>query len=278
MSWLINPTDNLNEFFDHIDRLLRLASGAELVVFPELFSLELLGGQQNLAQSDIAPYLCELLAPALNTFGELAKSHDTTAIFGSHFCAANNGFQNCALIGFPNGTWKWGAPKVNLTQFEKNDWKLNPGGGLTKIGEQIGVTICYDSEFPESSLALADSGVVIQVVPAFTETKRGFQRVRWSCQARAIENQIYVVHSSLVGSLGHEPVPSAVGSSAILTPSIEPFPESCVLAETEFNLEGVAISECPYDLIVEARNRGDVQNWNDRINGQWDIIEDFSFE
>src|SRR3569832_94081 len=123
-------------------------------------------------------------------------------------------------------------------------WQRVPGQNLIRMHDsRLGVTICYDSEFPESGRALAEEGVLVQCVPAFTETQRGFQRVRWSCRARAIENQNFVVHASLVGSLGREPAPSTYGSSAILTPSIEPFPIEAVLAETELGEEGVIVAD-----------------------------------
>jgi len=133
------------------------------------------------------------------------------------------------------------------------------------------VTVCYDCEFPESSRVLAESGMLVQVVPAFTETRHGFGRVRWSCHARAIENQLFVVHASLVGSLGREPVVSAVGSSAVLTPPIEPFPPGAVLAETDFGVEGVALAEIDFATLLKAREGGDVRNWNDRNRGDWTV-------
>ena len=153
------------------------------------------------------------------------------------------------------------------------EWNLGGASGLrVSSSGQIGVTICYDCEFPESGRALAEAGVLIQCVPAFTETQHGFQRVRWCAQARATENQVMVIHASLVGSLGAEPVLTTYGSSAILTPSIAPFPMSAILAETELNCEGIAKVDVDLDWLATSRSRGDVRNWNDRHVSDWKLM------
>ncbi len=113
--------------------------------------------------------------------------------------------------------------------------------------------------------------MTIQCVPAYTETKHGFHRVRWCCHARTVENQIFVAHSSLVGDLGREPVLKTFGSSAVLCPPLHQFPESGVLAETEMNEEGIAITDLDLDLLEEARATGDVRNWHDRHSSSWEL-------
>jgi predicted amidohydrolase len=160
--------------------------------------------------------------------------------------------------------------KVKLTTYEREVWKIAPGRGLSTLpDQQTSVLICYDSEFPEAGRALAERGVLLFCVPAFTETMHGFHRVRHSCHARAIENQVFVVHSSLVGSLGREPVPNAVGSSAILAPSFEPFPANGVLAETTMNEEEIAVAKLDFNALRKAREEGDVRNWHDRDAEWW---------
>jgi predicted amidohydrolase len=179
---------------------------------------------------------------------------------------------NTAIVLNPDGSVTTDVPKVVLTQYETNEWRLIPGQGLRSLpDERVGVTVCYDSEFPESGRSLAESGVCVQCVPAFTETEHGFHRVRASCRARAVENQIFVVHASLFGSLGREPVPNAVGSAAVMAPCSSPFPSNGVLAETPVNAEGVAYAELDFDALALARTAGDVRNWEDRSKGDWSV-------
>jgi predicted amidohydrolase len=178
---------------------------------------------------------------------------------------------NVSDVFDPNGKRAVRQQKVKLTRYEREMWKLAQGNGLDIADElPMGVTICYDCEFPESGRILAERGVLLQCVPAFTETMHGFHRVRHSCHARAIENQNFVVHSSLVGSLGREPAPAAMGSSAIIAPSIEPFPADGILAETQMNEEGIAIAVLDFNQLARSRESGDVRNWQERDARPWE--------
>ena len=60
--------------------------------------------------------------------------------------------------------------------------------------------ICYDIEFPLLSRALAEAGAEIILAPSNTETEWGYWRVRTGAVARALENQVYTVHSPVVGA------------------------------------------------------------------------------
>ncbi|MCW5938949.1 MAG: hypothetical protein KF884_04590 [Fimbriimonadaceae bacterium] len=272
VSWKIRQLRDVDGFFAHMAELLELCDGADLVVMPENNGLELLSLCPHAAprESGLATYA--LLKDRLGEFAALASRYRCTLIAGTYLVPSGDQWVNSALVAFPDGGLTLDVPKVVLTQYEAHEWGVSPGSGLRQLPDpRFGVTVCYDCEFPESGRRLAESGVLVQCVPAFTETRRGFQRVRWSCLARAVENQVFVVHSSLVGSLGREPVPSAVGSSAVMAPSVEPFPEQAVLAETPWNKEGAAIAELDFDELLCAREAGDVRNWHDRLKSSWPL-------
>ncbi len=268
VNWKIRPIQSASEFTDHAIELLDTckAEGTELVVFPECFTLELLALLPNFQQSEIA----KLIPPSsLDSIVDYCQKFGMSLIAGSTFFKTESGFVNASKAIWPDGRAAIQL-KIVLTQFELNEWKIEPGNSLAALPDpRFGITICYDCEFPEAGRALAESGVLCQVVPALTQDEHGFWRVRNSCLARAIENQIFVVHSSLVGSLSREPVPSAVGSSAIIAPSIEPFPDNGILAESDWNEESVAVAELDFEAIFQARESGDVRNWNDRNRGSW---------
>jgi predicted amidohydrolase len=65
----------------------------------------------------------------------------------------------------------------------------------------MGLVICYDVQFPELTRHLVADGIEILLVPSLT-TERGYWRVRHGAHARAVENQIYVCVSPIVGDLG----------------------------------------------------------------------------
>ncbi|MGE6377015.1 nitrilase-related carbon-nitrogen hydrolase [Peribacillus muralis] len=59
---------------------------------------------------------------------------------------------------------------------------------------KIGLTVGYEAEIPEGSRILTWRGADIIFCPSYTFTEAGFWRVRHCAHARAIENQVYIVH------------------------------------------------------------------------------------
>ncbi len=274
VAWKLRRVRSDGEFFAHLFDFVESAhrQGVEVLVFPELFVLELLSLEPGLAEKDVPKYLIQYDEVIQDWVARISKSSGLTLVAGSQFRENGEGILNTCVIGHPEYGLVRGD-KNNLTAYERDVWRLRSGHGLARPHDhRLGVTICYDCEFPESGRSLAEEGVLVQCVPAFTETQQGFQRVRWCCQARAVENQNFVVHASLLGSLGREPVPQTYGSSAILCPSIEPFPANAVLDETPLNEEGMAVADLNFDDLARAREEGDVTNWKDRHRGDWTQI------
>ncbi len=242
-SWKVRRIQDAEEFFAHFEQLARDAKGrgCELLVFPELIALELLALEETVAERDVP----QNLAPHSEAWEDLAihlaDELDMLIVAGSWLVEEESGFSNTAFVAYPSRKEFQGADgtlvagdyqtKVQGTAYEKEVWSLVPGKGLQRLLDgRIGVTICYDAEFPEAARALAGSGAEVICVPSYTEKPHGFERVRNCCLARATENQVFVLHSALVGGLGREPVVSAAGTSAIIAPSFEPFPCPAILA------------------------------------------------
>lgn len=261
-----------SDYFGHAHDLVSMAhdEGAHVVVLPELHVLELLRIEASLAEHKAAKYLVQYGTAVEDWVQRISDTSGMIIIGGSHLKETPDGIKNVCAIGVPNEPVRI-AEKNNLTGYEKRMWGLTPGKGLVALPNGVGVAICYDSEFPEAGRALAESGTEILCVPSWTETERGFHRVRYSCLARALENTQFVVHASLVGDLGQEPVPSTFGSTAILTPSVSPFPVGCVLRETPPNEEGVVIADLDAEQLAEARRDVEVTNWADRHSGDWTV-------
>lgn len=264
VAWKVRAVRSEQEFFDHLDEMIERSAGADLIVLPELVGLELMNLHPDEATTAVMPRYADRYEGELR---RLSREAGATIVGGSHL---RDGFNVCLTVA-PDGRESRQTKNV-LTQWESAEWGLTAGVGLCLTPDpRVGVTICYDCEFPASGRALAEAGVLVQCVPAYTEGQRGFQRVRWCGLARATENQIFVVHASLVGALGREPVPTTYGSSAILTPSVEPFPVSAILAETPLNEEGVALADLDFEALAWARGHGDVRNWDDRDRGSYEL-------
>jgi len=274
-AWKIRQSRSDSGYFAHFYDLVSEAhdEGAKLLVVPELHVLELLPLAPDLNVRNAAKYLVQFSEAVEGWIKRISESSDMIIVGGSHFKETPDGIKNVCAIGIPGQDLILNE-KNKLTVYERQVWNIQSGSGLARLPSNLGVTVCYDSEFPEAGRTLAEAGTLVHCVPAWTETPRGFQRVRWSCLARAIENQIYVIHSSLVGELGYEPVPTTFGSTAIIAPSIEPFPLNPVLRETRANMEGIVIADLDFDLLETARSSGEVTNWKDRQPNGWVMTGD----
>ena len=117
--------------------------------------------------------------------------------------------------------------KIHPTPNEVYWWNIEGGYELAAIKTDcgpIGVLICYDAEFPELARHLADQGANIIFVPFCTDERQSYLRVRYCCQARAVENQCYVVMSGNVGNLPRVAnMDIQYAQSCILTPCDFPF-------------------------------------------------------
>jgi predicted amidohydrolase len=157
--------------------------------------------------------------------------------------------------------------KLIMTRFENEQWLVKGGKELrcfdTEHGK-IAINICYDSEFPMLARKQVEAGANLILVPSCTDTLAGYHRVKIGCQARALENQCYVVQSCLVG---HAPWSEAVdvniGAAAIYTPVDRGFPDNGVLVAGELNAVQWVIGEVSTTACAIVREQGQVFNYRD---------------
>jgi predicted amidohydrolase len=273
VNWKLRAIRSDGAFWNHAYEFIERANddGAQLVVLPELFSLELLYLQPRLRAVDCPKYLVQYWDDAVQWLSRMAQNSGMAIVGGSHFRRTDEGIMNVCPIAYPDGQVFF-QEKNKLTVYERSDWSILPGYGVQPLPGRLGVSVCYDCEFPEGPRQLAEDGMLIHAVPAWTETRRGFQRVRWSGLARAIENQVFVIHASLVGDIGREPIPESYGTSAIIAPSIAPFPMEAVLAESKLNEDDVIVEGLDIDALYASRNEGEVTNWQDRDASSWELL------
>ncbi|MEX0745937.1 MAG: nitrilase-related carbon-nitrogen hydrolase, partial [Phycisphaeraceae bacterium] len=160
--------------------------------------------------------------------------------------------------------------KLHMTRFEKEEWIISPHSKFKVFDTELGkvaITICYDVEFPELARAAARQGAYILIVPSCTDDRQGFLRVRYCAAARAIENQMYVIHSCTVGSLPQVPAVSMnYGQASVLSPSDFAFARDGIVAEGIPNQESMVIAELDLDRIRESRETGTVLPLRDSVS------------
>lgn len=265
------PLDELKSFAAYeakINRWVEVAvgQGAELLVFPEYGAMELAaitGSAGDVAASFDA--VSALVTETDGVFSGLARKHGVTLVSGSGPQRRPGCTVNAAHIFGPTGV-RGVYDKIMPTPWERNPWKISPGSKLTvfDVGKaRIGLLICYDVEFPLLSRALAEAGAEIILAPSNTETEWGYWRVRTGAVARALENQVYTVHSPVVG-----PAPWCVacpqncGMAGIFAPSDVGFPPGGVLALGSMNQAQWVYADVDLDMIAEVRASGGVQTYN----------------
>ncbi len=261
----------IDEFEEQVEYWIDVAADyeADFVVFPELFTLELLSiAEKKLEPAEAIAKVADYTERYCKFMERMAVSYNINIIGGSHpTLVAKDEIRNISYVFLRDGSTHT-QEKLHPTPSERRWWNIKGGYGASVIQTDcgpIGVMICYDSEFPELARHLVNQGAMLLFVPFCTDERRGYLRVRYCCHARAVENQCYVITSGVVGNLPNvENMDIHYAESAILTPSDFPFARDGVAADTAPNTETIAISDLSLDDLLTSRQSGAVQNLRDR--------------
>lgn len=264
--YFIRPVTSYQQFEDQASALVSTAADykVRLLVFPEYFTTQLLTlGDTSKPITEQVRVLAKQEERFVEMFARLSRKYGMYIVAGS-LPTRDEGDErlfNESYIFGPSGNHGV-QPKLHMTRWEREEWKMSAGRGLrifeTEMG-RLAITICYDVEFPELAREAARQGCFMLVCPSCTDDRQGFLRVRYCAQARCIENTMFVVQSCTVGSLPQIPAVSLnYGQASILTPSDFPFARDGILAEGNINTEMLVIGELNLDTLIEARERGTV--------------------
>jgi predicted amidohydrolase/ribosomal protein S18 acetylase RimI-like enzyme len=263
-------------YFQSVEELLQQAEyfvdalsdyKCDVALFPEFFNAPLMGLEDHDDAVDSIWFLASFTEEICNAMSRLAVSYNINIIGGSMPVVEEDELYNASYLFRRDGTWDRQL-KIHPTPHEKRDWIMRGGDTLqafdTDFGK-IGILICYDVEFPELSRLLADEEVKILFVPFWTDTKNGYLRVRRCSQARAIENECYVV---IAGSTGNLPkvdnVDIQYAQTAVFSPSDFAFPHDAIVSETTPNTEMTLIVDLDLTKLKQLQNEGSVRNYLDR--------------
>jgi predicted amidohydrolase len=265
----LHSIHSFDEFSQQVKHYIKTAEefDAEFVLFPELFTTQLLsiGDEQGnpLSIEKLPDFTDQYQA----LFSQLAKEFNMHIIAGTHITKRNENLYNTAFLFYPDGSIGQ-QDKLHVTPTEIKGWNMKGGNGLhifdTEKGK-IAILICYDIEFPEIVRMARAKGADVIFCPSCTDNQHGFYRVRYTCHARTIENQVYVVNTGTVGSLPTiDFMRSNYGQAAVITPNDIPFPPRGILAEGEINQDMVIVADLDLSLLEKVRQSGAVTTWRDR--------------
>ena len=170
--------------------------------------------------------------------------------------------QNVAYVFLRDGSVH-AQEKIHPTPNERYWWNIQGGDQVATIRTDcgpIGVLICYDAEFPELARRLVDEGARLLFIPFCTDNRQSYLRVRYCGQARAVENQCYVIMAGNVGNLPNvENMDIQYAESCILTPCDFPFARDGIAAESSENVETVGVADLDMTDLSWAQGAGDGQ-------------------
>jgi len=268
----ISFLENWSSYQSKVERWVVEAAeqDAKILLFPEYASMELASLFGEAVYSSLSRQLAamqSLLDDYLDLFRSLAKKYQCIIQSGTFPVKTDSGaYRNRAYLFMPDGQVDY-QDKLMMTRFENEQWLIQKGEELryfdTEYG-RIAINVCYDSEFPMLARKQVEAGANLILVPSCTDTLAGYHRVKIGCQARALENQCYVVQSTLVGDAPwSEAVDVNIGAAAIYTPVDRGFPDNGILAEGKLNAMQWVIAEVSLSACGTVREQGQVFNYRD---------------
>jgi predicted amidohydrolase/ribosomal protein S18 acetylase RimI-like enzyme len=265
MRWI----DTWEEFEEQCSYFMDAASHSKVdfALFPELLTSQLIGMEQARRPADSVRMLAALTPRYLDFFSRSAVKYNVNLVGGTQFTREGDRLLNVAYLFRRDGTIER-QEKLHVFPDERRWWGVEPGSRLgvfeTDRGK-VAILTSYDVMFPELARIAVAKGAQILFVPFSVEDRAGYLRVRYCCQARAVENDVFVVASGTTGNLpfvAHADTHWA--QSGIFTPLDYSFARDGIAEESTPNIETLAVADVDLDVLRRHRYDGTVQPWADR--------------
>lgn len=277
VQWQMRPFDNVHALIEQMEYFIDAFGDyqSDFILFPELFNAPLMAEFNHLGEAEAIRGLSKYTHLLREKFTEFAINYNVNIITGSMpEVREDDRLYNVSYLCRRDGSWDSYA-KIHITPSEHSSWGMS-GGDQVKVFDtdagKIGITICYDVEFPEIPRLYAEQGMQILFVPFLTDTPNGYNRVRYCAQARAIENECYVAIAGCVGNLPKvNNMDIQYAQSAMFTPSDFAFPTNAIKAEATPNTEMTVIGDLDLELLKDLHQFGSVRNLKDRRNDMYAI-------
>jgi omega-amidase len=239
------PEKNFAAVEKYIEEAAR--AGADTIVFPEMWNAGYSLKELNQVADENGTRTKTLLS-------RLAKCYQINIVGGSVATKKDDGFYNTMYVADRTGSIVSNYDKAHLFKLMDEHLFMNAGArkNLFELdGVKCSGVICYDLRFPEWIRRHVLDGAKIIFVPAEWPAQR-IDHWRILLQARAIENQCFIVAANQVGS---DPNNHFGGHSMVITP----WGEQLLSAQT-----GEGIFYADLDLAEVDRVRAAIPIFQDR--------------
>lgn len=240
---------------------------ADFLLFPELFTTQLLSTIQADRPGRSARMLAELTPRYTELFRGLALKYHLNIIGGSQFEIDDDRLYNTAHLFRRDGSIER-QRKLHITPHETKWWGVQPGARLQTFDTdrgRIAVLVGYDVQFPELARIAFAQGARMLFVPFNSDERNDYLRMRYSAQARCVENPVFLALAGCVGNLPEvEHADIHYAQSGILGPADFYFSRDGVAAECQPNAETVVFADVDLEMLTRQRHKGTVKNWEDR--------------
>lgn len=182
----------------------------DVVVLPELWTT-------GFYPTPISDYADENGDHIKSILSALSKQYRLNIVGGTVITKNNSGIYNTCHCFNREGVLSTVYSKTHLFSPMGENEHFTPGNDTAVFsidGIKCGLAVCYDLRFPEFIRKLAMEDISILFLPA-AWPKRRLAHWRVLSQARAIENQMFVVTANCAG---RQPTMKCAGHSAIIDP------------------------------------------------------------
>lgn len=248
---------------------------SHFLVLPELFTAQLFSLMpSDLDSREAIRRLAGMTDRYITLFADLAQRHGLYIIAGSQPVLRDGDLYNVAHLFTPAGN-VYTQDALHIPPIERTDFDIEPGEEIKVFDTplaRIGIQVGYDVEFPEVARLQTLSGAEIIFIPYSTDERKAFDRLRYTAQARAVENFIYTV---IAGNVGNLPASKNYlinyGQAAVFTPSDFAFPPAATAGASEANVETVLITDLDLTSLVQQRDLATVRHLYDRRSDLYDV-------
>lgn len=270
LAWEVGHPLTVANFAARLEARLDEARGrADLVLLPEYASVELGAGLAGNTAPDEATELRAMVAHADAILAAMRQAAIRSGLFlapGTLPMLEDGRVVNVAPLIAPDGRMAVQQKRM-MTRFESERWGVSPGATPRVFDTpwgRIGLSVCYDVEFPKHVRAQVEQGAWLILAPSCTDSLHGFSRIRIGAQARALENQCFV---AVAPTVGLAPWSVALdenhGQCAVYGPPDRGFPEDGVVAAGALDAPGWTFATLDPALIDHVREHGAVRNHRD---------------